>query len=429
MKVNMEKIEKNVVSLEIEVDQEKFREGVEKAYTKISKKVSIPGFRKGKAPRAIIENHVGKDYINEEALEIIVPEVYFAAIQEKGIEPIDKPDVEVVPAEGEKPLTLKVKVQVKPEVELGQYIGLEVEKIDSEVTETDVEAELEKLRERHAQLVSLEEGPAELGDSAVIDFEGFIDGVAFAGGAGTDYSLQLGSGSFIPGFEEQLVGAQIGEDKEVRVTFPENYHSTDLAGKEAVFKVVVKAIKRKELADLDDEFAKDVSEFGTLEELKKDILNRLKEAAGQQADNRLKDELVEKALQGSQVEVPDIMIKEKTDYLIQSFSRKLGMQGMNLDDYLKFSNTDLASIQAEYRPAAEKAVKIDLVLDAIAAKEKVDVTDEEIEAKIAEMAERYNSEPGTFRQWLENAGNMEPLKKSIIIDKTIEFLQEKAVVK
>ena len=429
MKVNMEKIEKNVVSLEIEVDQEKFREGVEKAYTKISKKVSIPGFRKGKAPRAIIENHVGKDYINEEALEMIVPEVYFAAIQEKGIEPIDKPDVEVVPAEGEKPLILKVKVQVKPEVELGQYIGLEVEKIDSEVTETDIEAELEKLRERHAQLVSLEEGPAELGDSAVIDFEGFIDGVAFGGGAGTEYSLQLGSESFIPGFEEQLVGARIGEDKEVRVTFPENYHSTDLAGKEAVFKVVVKAIKRKELADLDDEFAKDVSEFGTLEELKKDILNRLKEAARQQADNRLKDELVEKALQGSQVEVPDIMIKEKTDYLIQSFSRKLGMQGLNLDDYLKFSNTDMASIQAEYRPAAEKAVKIDLILDAIAAKEKVDVTDEEIEAKIAEMAGRYNSEPGTFRQWLENAGNMEPLKKSIIIDKTIEFLQEKAVVK
>ncbi len=429
MKVKMEKIEKNVVTLEIEVEPEKTAKGWEQAFLKVSKTVSIPGFRKGKAPRTIIERHVGKDYINEEALNLIVPEAYMDAVKENGIEPIDKPRFEVVQIEEGKPVIFKATVEVKPEVELGQYIGLEVKRQESEVTDVEVNAELENLRMRHAQLVSLDEGPAELKDIAVIDYEGFIDGTAFPGGAGTDHSLELGSGSFIPGFEEQLVGAKVGETKEVRVTFPNDYHSAQLAGKEANFKVTVKAVKRKELADLDDEFAKDVSEFETLEELKNNILNRLKEAAREQAANRMKDELVEKAVQTSQVEVPEIMIQQKTDFMIESFTRKLSMQGLNFDDYLKYTNTNLEDIRADYRQRAEKAVKIDLVLDAIADREKIEASEAEIDARAAEMAAHYNSEPEVFKQWLENSGNLENLKKSIIIDKTVDFLQEKAEVK
>ncbi len=429
MKVNLEKIEKNIVSLEIEVDQEKMAEALEKAYQKAAPRITVPGFRKGKAPRMLVEKQIGREYLKQEALDLVVPEAYFDAVKESGIEPIDKPQLEVVQLEEGKPLILKATVEVKPEVELGQYIGLEVQKQEAEITEQELADELENLRTRHAQLVTLEEGQVELRDIAVIDFEGFVDGQAFPGGSGTDYSLELGSGTFIPGYEEQLVGAKVGETRELKVTFPEDYHAATLAGREAVFKTTVKAIKRKELAELNDEFAKDVSEFETLQELKNDILNRLKEAAGKKAENRLKDELVEKAMLASQVEIPEIMIQEKIEYLVQNFSRRLAAQGLNLDDYLKYSSTTLEEIKEEYHPAAEKAVKIDLVLAAIAAKENIQAGEEEIEARIAEMAAHYKSEPEVFKGWLENSGNLENVKKSIIIDKTVDFLQEKAVVK
>ncbi|MDT3698513.1 MAG: trigger factor [Thermincola sp.] len=429
MKVNLEKIEKNVVALQVEVEDAKFNDAMNKAFKKVSQKINIPGFRKGKAPRGLIERHVGKEYLREEALEMVLPETYFEAVRETGIEPIDKPNIDMVDNEDGKPVVFKATVQVKPEVELGEYIGLEVENNFDEPNAEAVNSELEKLQNRHAQLVNLEEGQAELKDTVIIDFEGFTDGVAFPGGAGTDYSLELGSNSFIPGFEDQLVGAKIGDTKEVNVTFPEEYHSPDLAGKDALFKVNVKSIKRKELANLDDEFAKDVSEFETLEELKNDILNRLKVAAEEQAKNKLKDELVDKAVEAAQVEVPEIMVDQKTDFMLQNFSQRLSMQGLNLDDYLKFSGTDIGAVRAEYRPAAEKAVKIDLVLEAISAKENIQATDEDVEAKVAEMAAQYNSEVAVFKQWLQNAGNLEPLKKSITIDKTVDFLQGKAVIK
>ena len=429
MKVNLEKIEKNIVALQIEVEDSKFDEAMNKAYKKVAQKVNIPGFRKGKAPRSLVERHVGKEYLREEALDLIVSDAYFEAVKETGIEPIDKPNVELVDNEEGKPVVIKATVEVKPEVELGEYIGLEVERHLDEPGEEDVNAELDKLRNRHAQLVNIEEGPAELKDTVIIDFEGFSDGVAFQGGAGTDYSLELGSNTFIPGFEEQLVGAKVGDNKDVNVNFPESYHAPELAGKDAMFKVTVKAIKRKELADLDDEFAKDVSEFETLEELKNDILNRLKVAAEEQAKNKLKDELVDKAVEASKVEIPEIMIEQKIDFLLQNFSQRLSMQGLQLEDYLKFNGSDMEAVRADYKPAAEKSVKIDLVLEAIAAKENVEATDEDVEAKVAEMAAQYNSEVAMFKQWLQNAGNLEPLKKSIAIDKTVDLLQEKAVIK
>lgn len=429
MKVNLEKIEKNVVALEIEVEQAKMEKALEKAYKKVSQKVSIPGFRKGKAPRPLVERHVGKEYLREEALDLVVPDAYFEAVRETGIEPIDKPKVDIVRMEDDQPVVFKATVEVKPEVELGQYIGLEVEKKETEVTDEEVQAELEKLRNRHAQLVNVENGEAQMKDITVIDFEGFVDDVAFPGGTGTDYSLELGSGTFIPGFEEQLVGARVGESRDVRVTFPENYHSENLAGKDAVFKVTVKGIKRKELAELDDEFAKDVSEFETLQELKDDIMNRLKQTSAERSQNLLKDELVDKAIEAAKVDIPEIMIEQKTDYMVQSFAQRLSMQGLKLEDYLKYSNTTMENLRSEYRPSAEKAVKIDLVLEAIAAKENIEASEEDIDAKVAEMAARYNAEPPVFRQWLENGGNLEPLKKSIVIDKTVDFLQEKAVIK
>jgi trigger factor len=429
MNVKVEKIEKNVVALEIEIEQAQFDSGMEKAYQKVSKKVTVPGFRKGKAPRALIERHVGKEYLKEEALDFIVPEAYMQAIKETGLEPIDRPQVDLVQMEEGKPLIFKATVEVKPEVQLGQYIGLEATKQETEITDQEIDEEIQKLRQRHAQMVNLEEGTAELKDITMIDFEGFVDGTAFPGGAGTEYSLELGSGSFIPGFEEQLIGVKAGETKEVNVTFPENYHSADLAGKAAMFKITVKSIKRKELAELDDEFAKDVSEFETLQELKDDLLNRLKEAAQEKNNNAVKDELVDKVVEVSVVDVPNIMVEQKIDNMVQSFSQRLVMQGLKLEDYLKWNNSDMETVRKDYRQSAEKAVKIDLVLEAIAEKESIAATDEDIDSKAEEMAKRYNSTPDMFRQWLESGGNLENLKKSIIIDKTVDFLQEKAILK
>jgi len=426
VKVNLEKIEKNVAALEIEVDQEKFAEAVEKAFRKLAPKVNVPGFRKGKAPRAMIERKLGKEYIWEEAMDFIVPEAYFEALQETKTEPIDRPKVEVVQLEDGKPFIFKAIVEVRPEVKLSQYIGLEAEKQAVEVSDEDVAKELDRLRERHAQLVPVEEGAAGMQDITVIDFEGFVDEVAFPGGKGTDYSLELGSGSFIPGFEEQLVGAKVGEEQEVKVTFPENYQAAELAGKDAVFKVTVKGIKRKELAVLDDEFAKDVSEFESLEELKADIRNRLEKEAAKRADHALKDGLVDKVVTDSEVEIPDTMIEQRIDSMLQNMNQRLSMQGLSIEDYLKYSGTNVENLRNDYRERAAKDVKVDLVLEAIAKAENIGVTDEDIDARVEEMAAQYKQEPGVFRQWMENGGNLEPLKKSITIDKTVDFLVEKA---
>ncbi|KNZ69585.1 trigger factor [Thermincola ferriacetica] len=429
MKVNMEKIEKNLVNLEIEVEQEKFAQAMEKAFKKVASKVSIPGFRKGKAPRVLVERKVGKEYLYDEALEYIVPEAYFDAVKETKIEPIDKPNIEVVQIGDEKPLIFKAKVEVKPEVKLGEYKGLEVKKPEVSITDEDIEQELEKLRQRHAQIINVEDGEAQLHDTVVIDFEGFVDGVAFQGGSGKDYSLELGSGTFIPGFEDQLVGAKVGETREIKVTFPENYHAADLAGKDAVFKVEVKAIKRKQLAAIDDELAKDVSEFETLEELKKDISNKLKEAAEQKAEHEMKDLLVAKAVENAEVEIPNIMVEQRIDSMIQSLAQRLSLQGLSLEEYLKFTNSNMEALREQHRPDAENRVKATLVLEAIAKKENIEPTEEDLEEEIKTMAAQYNAEPGLMRTFIENQGNMEALKQSIAINKTVQFLVDHATIK
>lgn len=426
MKAKAEKVEKNTVVLEIEVEAEKLNQSLDKAYRKLVKKANIPGFRKGKAPRALLERYYGKEYLMEEALDNLLPDVYFEAVQETEIEPIDRPQVELVQAEEGKPLIIKAKVEVKPEVELGEYKGLEAEKPSTEINDADVEAELNKLQQRHAKINTLDEGEVAQGDVAVIDFEGFVDGEAFPGGKGENYPLEIGSGSFIPGFEEQLVGAKIGEERDVNVTFPEEYHSAELAGKAAVFKVKVNSIRRKELLPVDDEFAKDVSEFDTLEELKTDIRNRLKETAEKKAEIAVKEQLIQKAVEQATVEIPPVMVDTRLNVMLNDMAQRLQRQGISFEDYLRFTGADIDTVRADLKPEAEKSIRSDLVLEAIARKEQIDATDEEVNAELEKMAEQYKQDVSTLRAALETQGSIDNLKNSIAFQKTIQFLVDNA---
>lgn len=429
MKVSVEKIEKNKVAMEISIEAAKFTEGVEKACRRLAARVSIPGFRRGKAPKPVVMRFLGKDYVYQEALDLILPEVYYRAVEESGIEPIDRPEIEVKNMEEGQDLVVLAKVEVKPEVKLGQYKGLEVKKEVKEVKDEDVQRELEELRLKHAQLIPREEGEAvEKGDIVYIDFEGSVDGKPFPEGGATDYPLELGSGSFVPGFEEQLVGKKVGEEVEVRVTFPADYREEKLAGKEGVFKVKIKSAKKKELAELDDEFAKDVSEFETLEELKTDLRNKLEKAALDRAEQMVRDEIIEKVVAGSEVEVPQVMVERRIDSMIESLANHLRIMGYTLEDYLKQTGEDLNKIREEYRDRAYQLVKTDLVLEAIAKAENIEATPEEVEKEIEKLAERYQQDKEQMRRLLEASGSLDMLKESIIMKKTINFLVENNVI-
>lgn len=422
----MERIEKNQVALEIEVESDKFGDAVNSAYRKVVKKVNIPGFRKGKVPRRILEQYVGKEALYDEALEHVLPGAYFNALQETDIEPIDKPEIEVVQAEEGKPLIFKAKVQVKPEVDLGEYKGLEVEEPKVEVTEEEITNYLEGLRQRHAKMSEVAEGTVEKGDIAVIDFEGFVDGEAFEGGKADNHSLEIGSNTFIPGFEDQLIGAAIGEERDVNVTFPEEYQAEHLAGKPALFKVKINSIKRKELSDLDDEFAKDVSEFETLEELKQDAQNKLLESAETTANNNFKSQVIEKAAENASVEVPDVMVDQKLDAVLQNMEQRLMQQGLSMEQYFQMTNSSKEQLREDQRSEAEKGTKTDLVLEAISKKEGITASDEDIDNEIKKMAEQYNQEPDSIRNILASQGNLDNMKYSLTMEKTVDFLVENA---
>lgn len=428
MKASFEKIEKNLVELQVEVEAEKFTEALNKTIKKMAGKANIPGFRKGKAPKAMIVKYYGKEVLYNEALDAMLPDAYFQAVLETEIEPVDRPEVEIVSVEEGQPLVFKAKVQVKPEVELGQYTGLEVEKPAQEVNELDVKHELDQLQQRHAKIVTLDQGNVVAGDIAVIDFEGFVDGVAFPGGTGSDYPLEIGSNTFIPGFEDQVVGASIGEVRDVNVTFPEEYHSQDLAGKDALFKVTVKGLRRKEVLPLDDELAKDVSDFDTLDELKEDITNKLKERAEQQAEAAIRNQVIEKAVGAAKVELPEVMVDSRVNEMLNEMGQRLQRQGISLEDYFKFTGADMANVRKDLRPEAEKSVLSDLVLEAIARKENIDATDEEVEAELAKMAANMNQEVSALKQMVEAQGNLDMLKNSIAFQKTIQFLIDNAKI-
>ncbi|OXM86887.1 trigger factor [Paenibacillus rigui] len=424
MKASWEKIEKNVGVLDIEVEADQVAAALDKAFKKVVAKVNVPGFRKGKVPRSIFEAKFGVESLYQEALDIVVPEAYVEAVQETGITPVDRPEVDVEQFAKGQVLKFKAKVVVKPEVELGEYKGLELEAKSSDVTAEEVTAELERLQQRHAELVPVEEGAAQNGDVVSIDFEGFVDGVAFEGGQAEKYSLELGSGSFIPGFEEQVVGLNKGEEKDVTVTFPENYHSEDLKGKEAVFKVKLHDIKRKNLPALDDEFAKDVSEFETLEEYKQDLESNLKKRKESELQRNKEAEVVDKAAAAAKVDIPEIMIENETAQMVKEFENRLRTQGMNLEMYYQFTGQNDDALKEQMRGDAEKRVLNNLVLEAIAKAENIAATEEEINAELENMSKMYQRPADELRAILAANGNLGDLAHDIIVKKTVDFLVE-----
>jgi trigger factor len=414
MKANAERIEKNTVLLEIEVDAEQFDQAIDKAYRKMVQTVTVPGFRKGKTPKPIFERFIGKEAIMEEAMEAVVPEAYYQAVAETGIEPVEQPKVDVVQAEAGKPVVFKATVQVKPEVVLGQYKEVEVNKPSTEVSEEEVTQSLEKLQQRHAQLLTLEEGTIEKGDIATLDFLGKVDGVPFKGGEGSDYTLEIGSGSFIEGFEDQLIGVSIGETKDLNVTFPEKYQAEELAGKDAVFTVTVKGIKHKELADLDDEFAKDVSEFDTLEELKTDIKNKLKDAAEDRAKSQVRQDIVSKIVDSAEVDMPAPMVDTQLSDMIHNLEGRLSSQGITLENYLKFANTTMEDLKEKMQPDAVWTAKMNLVMETIAKAEDIKATDEEIKEETEKIAKYYNKDLDEFQKMIENQGQIDFIIDQIV---------------
>lgn len=428
MKASAERIEKSTVQLEIEVEAEQFDKAINKAYRRLVQKYNVPGFRKGKTPRQIFERYVGKEIILEEAMESVVPEAYYKAVAETGIEPIEQPKVDVVQAEEGKPVVFKATVQVKPEVVLGQYKEVEVINPSTEVPVEEVDKALERLQQRHAKLLTLEEGTVEKGDTAVLDFLGKVDGEPFKGGEGRDYSLEIGSGSFIEGFEDQLIGVTVGETRDINVTFPENYQATELAGKEAVFIVTVKGIKRKEMADLDDEFAKDVSEFDTLEELRADISNRLKEAAEERAKFQLRQEVVSKIVEGTEIEVPEPMVDSQLGDMIRNLEGRLSSQGMTLENYLQFANTNMGDLREKMLPDAVWAAKVSLITEAIAKAEDIKASEEEIKEEAGKIASYYNGGEEDLQKILENKGQVDFIVDQIVREKTLQFLADNAKV-
>jgi trigger factor len=422
MTVKWEKLEGNTGVLTVEVSAEKVNEGLTAAFNKVVKTVNVPGFRKGKMPRQMFEKRFGVESLYQDALDILLPEAYGNAIDEAGIEPIDRPDIDIEQMEKGKELIFKATVQVKPEVTLGEYKGLEVEEFDTTVTDEDVAKELETLQNRQAELVVKEEGTAELGDTVVLDFEGFVDGEAFEGGKAENHSLELGSGSFIPGFEEQLVGVATGESKDVEVSFPEEYHAAELAGKPAVFKVTVHEIKGKELPALDDEFAKDVDdEVETLDALKEKIRTRLENSKKHEAEHHLRDSLVEKAAENAQVDIPEVMVTNEVNRMLQEFEQRLQMQGMNLELYFQFSGQDENALREQMKEEAVNRVRVALTLEAIAKAENIEATDEDVNAELEKMAGMYNMTVDNIKAAL---GGVDGIKGDLQKQKAVEFLIE-----
>lgn len=425
MKAELIKKEGNKVNFKITVDSKSFDVAVDKAYKKTRKNYNIPGFRKGKAPRVVLETQFGKGLFYNDAIEILFPEVYPDAVKELGIDPIDNPDLDVEEISKDNGIVMVLNVEVKPEFELGIYKGIEVEKVEDTVKDEDVDAKLNQMLDNNARMVSAPEKAIEDGDTAVIDFEGFDNGVAFEGGKGENHNLVIGSNSFIPGFEDQLVGKKVGDDVDVNVTFPEEYHAEDLAGKPVVFKVSIKDVKVKELSTLDDEFAKDVSEFDTLDELKKDIREKLEEETKVKVENELRSKVVEKVAEGTEVEVPEVMVKTQVDNMLNELHYQLQAQGFGLDQLLSMTGRNIDEMKEERKEEAHKVVKSSLVLEAICNKEDIDATDEELNTELESMATMYNMNLEEIKKAFREE-DIEDIKNQIKMRKTIDFLVENA---
>ena len=427
MNSKIEKTENaNEVKLEITIEAEKFDEAMKKVYFKSAKYFNIPGFRKGKAPMNIVEKYYGKEIFYEDAFNEVVPEEFEQALKDNNIEAVSRPDIDIKQIGKGQDLIFTAVVQTKPEAELGKYKGIEIKKIEYNVTDHDIEHELGHMQEKNSRLVSIDDRPVENGDITVIDFEGTVDGVPFDGGKAEGHELEIGSGAFIPGFEDQIVGMKIDEEKDINVKFPEEYFSKDLAGKDAVFKVKLHEIKKKELPELDDEFAKDVSEFDTLKELKDSIKEKLETQNNERAKYETQDAVIKAVSENTKLDIPSGMIELEIDNMLKDIETRLSYQGLKLEQYFKMMGKTEEEVRKEYEPQAIEGIKSRLTLEAIIKKEKIEATDEEIDAKIKEMAENYGKKEEEIKD-NENIRNY--IKQGIESEKAIDFLVENAKIK
>ena len=421
--ISCEKLEKSMVELQFSIDAETFKAAVNNAFKREGKKYAIPGFRKGKAPRHMIEKMYGSDIFHYDAVNDLFPEAYEAAVKEAKIDVVGRPDPEVVSMSEADGVVLKVKVAVKPEVELGEYAGLTVTKEAKNVNEADVDAEVKRMQDRNGRLLT-REGAAENGDTVDIDFEGFVDGKAFEGGKAEHYSLVLGSGSFIPGFEDQVVGHSAGEEFDVNVKFPEEYGAAELAGKDATFKIKLHEVKYKELPALDDDFAKDVSEYDTLDELKDSIRNNIKTNLDKQAEQKVENDLMDQVIANMKADIPDAMVDSRIDELVQDFEYRISQQGLKLADYLKYMGMNIEQFRAQFKEQADKQVKMRLAMEAIVAKEGITASDEEFEEEVKRIADAHKMEADKVKSIVDAAA----VKADLAINKAIDFVKEKANV-
>ena len=425
MSVQVEKLEKNMAKLTVEVSAEDFKAAIKKAFNKNKNRFAIPGFRKGKAPQAMIEKMYGEGVFYEDAADEAINASYAEAMKESGLDIVSRPEVTIEKIGKDEPFVYSALVAVKPEVTLGQYKGVKVEKADASVSAEDVEAELKKVQEQNARLLTVEDRGVEDGDQTVIDFEGFVDGKGFEGGKAEDYPLTIGSHSFIDTFEEQLIGKKIGEECEVNVTFPTEYHAADLAGKPATFKVTVKEIKVKELPELNDEFASEVSEFDTLDEYKKDVEKKLAEKKEIEANSKNEDAVVAKVVENATMEIPDKMIDAQAENMVQDMARRMQSQGLSLDMYLKYTGMTVEQMKEQARPDAEKRIRTRLVLEAVAKAENIQISDEKVDEEVAKMAEAYKMEVEKLKSYMSES-DVKQMKEDLAVQQAVDLLVAEA---
>ena len=425
MSLQVEKLEKNMAKLTVEVPAEQFEAALKTSFQKNKNRFNIPGFRKGKAPQAMVEKMYGVGVLYEDAVDQVINDTYGNAMEESGLDIVSRPEISVEQVEKGKAMIYTALVAVKPEVTLGEYKGVEVPKAKPEVTDADVEAELKKVQEQNSRLITVEDRPVEDGDQTVIDFEGFVDGTPFEGGKAEAYPLTIGSHSFIEGFEDQLIGKNIGEEVEVNVTFPEQYHAADLAGKPAVFKVTVHEIKVKELPELNDEFASEVSEFETLDAYKADIQAKLAEKKQQEATTENENNVVEKVVENASMEIPEAMVEEQVREMINDYARRMQSQGITMEQYMQFTGMTMEGLQEQMRPQAERRIRTRLVLEAVVAAENIQVSDEAVENEISKMAESYKMEADKIKSIMGEHG-ISQMKEDLAVQEAVDFLVAEA---